>query len=809
MSDEKDEKNELEKIEAQGSNPNDLEILAPRYPSLAGQLNAGSYGYGYGYGQEDDNHRLRDLLRIVRRRKWLILTLVFIITTLVTIEMYRTKSTYESSTLIEIGKDTNVSMRPGDLAVNEEYDPFYQVNIKTKILFLKSPALLEQVVVNQKLYENPKFLNSGGKKSISEALQTIFARFKQNEEPKVETVNLVPQEDISPDDHEKLFPYVGVILGGLNVEQIKDTRAIKVSFTHNDPKIARQVTAGIADAFLESNFERKAGKFKQTAHWLDESAAKLKAQAERAEQDLANYARTHNIYNTEGNNTLATEKLTRLHDQWLKAQQETLLKRSLYEEVKAGRVRDLPEAFADMVFKSAPRLQGLQVQLAELEKKRASLSTKYGPEYPDVIENNEQIAAVKAQIAENTRLLERQLQADYERAVAEEATIKKQLDAAKIEAVQQNQDAADYNIKKQEVATNRKLYDDFMQKSNQANLQVQEQQNNLRIIQAAQLPLGPSGPNRFRAILLGFVLSLGAGIGLALLLEYLDNTVKTVEDVMRYAQLPALGIIPATLGAGSRKTIAKGKGASNGNGKLQLASSGTLPRSAQLMALDHRSSAAEAYRVLRTSVLLSTAGQPPKLILVTSGQPGEGKTTTAANTAISLAQLGASVLIVDCDLRRPAMHKVFGLDSSIGLSTYLSRDVALDRVIQKLPVDNLHFMPSGSIPPNPAELISSERMREMLATLAKTYDHILIDSPPLINVTDPVILSTMVDGVMLVVHGGKSTRDVVRRARQELAAVGAKVFGVVLNNVDLKRDGYSDYYYYRYSSGYGAANDGD
>ncbi len=797
-----DEKVELEKIDSQVALPVELENLGSRYPTLAGQVNAGSYGYGYGYGQ-DEKHHLRDLWRVVRRRKWLIATLVLIITTLVTIEMYRTKSTYESSAMIEIGKDSNVSMRQGDLAVNEEYDPFYQVNIKTKILFLKSPSLLKQVVLNQRLYDNPQFMKAGGKKSIGDAVETIFQSFgKKAEEAKPEVVSPVPTVAIQPDDHEQLLPYVNAVLGGLTVEPVKETRAIRVSYTHNDPKIARLVTAGITEAFLDSNIERKVGKFKQTAKWLEESANKLKAQAEKAEQDLANYARTHNIYNTEGNNTLSTEKLTRLHDQWLKAQQETMVKRSLYEEVKAGRVKDLPEAFADMVYKSAPRLATLQTQLAELEKKRAGLATKYGPDYPDVVENNEQITAVKEQITENTRLLERQMQADYERALSDEQTIKRQLETAKVEAVQQNQDGAEYNIKKQEVATNRKLYDDFMGKSNQANLQIQEQQNNLRVIQEAQLPLGPAGPNRFRAILLSLILSLGAGIGLALLLEYLDNTVKTVEDVVRYAQLPALGIIPARIGSVSRKGLSKGKASANGHGKLELAQHGAVARNSQLMALDQRSSAAEAYRVLRTSVLLSTAGQPPKLILVTSGQPGEGKTTTAANTAVSLAQLGSSVLIIDCDLRRPAMHKVLGADNTIGLSTYLSRDVALDKVIQKLPIANLYFLPSGSIPPNPAELISSEKMKDMLQTLSKTYDHILIDSPPLINVTDPVILSTLVDGVMLVVHGGKSTRDVVRRARQELTGVGAKVFGVVLNNVDLKREGYNDYYYYRYYGNY-------
>jgi capsular exopolysaccharide synthesis family protein len=313
----------------------------------------------------------------------------------------------------------------------------------------------------------------------------------------------------------------------------------------------------------------------------------------------------------------------------------------------------------------------------------------------------------------------------------------------------------------------------------------------MRLIEPAQAG-GLVGPRRFSSIMIAFFLSTAAGIGLAFFLNYLDNTIKTVEDVGRYAQLPALSVIPAMIDGSSRR---RALSAEPTEGAL-------IKTSPTLVAFDANSSAAEAYRVLRTSVLLSAAGEPPKTILVTSGQPGEGKTTTVVNTAISLAQLGARVLIIDCDLRRPSTHKMFGLDHSRGLSTVLARNVPVEEVIQRLPVANLSLLPCGPIPPNPAELIISEKMKSLLKELGEKYDHILIDSPPLMNVTDPVILSTMVDGVILVVHGGKSTRDMVRRARQELGAVGAKVFGVVLNNVDLRREGYDDYYYYRYYNGY-------
>ena len=203
-------------------------------------------------------------------------------------------------------------------------------------------------------------------------------------------------------------------------------------------------------------------------------------------------------------------------------------------------------------------------------------------------------------------------------------------------------------------------------------------------------------------------------------------------------------------------------------------------------------------------MLLSAAGSPPKIVLVTSAQPGEGKSTTVVNTAISLAQLGSSVLIIDCDLRRPSTHKILGINPAEGLSSYLTRNIGIDRLIHKLQIPNLSLLPCGPIPPNPAELISSARMRDLLKEMAACYDHILIDSPPMMNVTDPVILSRMVDGVILVVHGGKSPRTTVQRARQELQGVGAKIYGVVLNNIDLRREGYDSYYYHynRYYGGY-------
>jgi capsular exopolysaccharide synthesis family protein len=288
--------------------------------------------------------------------------------------------------------------------------------------------------------------------------------------------------------------------------------------------------------------------------------------------------------------------------------------------------------------------------------------------------------------------------------------------------------------------------------------------------------------------MIAFILSLVAGIGLAFLLDFLDDTVKSLDDIDRYIHLPALAMIPASRGGVRLKGIPA------------AASPGPSESTALAMIDDVRSPIAESYRHLRTSLLLSSAGQPPKTILVTSSQPSEGKTTTAINTAFMLAQTGAEVLIIDCDLRRPRLHTQFEVSNSRGLTTWLSGEKDLDNLLQvHAKTANLKILTSGPVPPNPAELLGSEEMRKLLGQLSERFAHIIIDSPPAISFTDASILSTMVDGVMLVVHSGRSSRAVVRRAKQQLLDVGAHIFGVVLNNVRMETQ---DYYYSGYYSNY-------
>ncbi len=738
---------------------------------------------------EEQGIDLRDVWRVVRKRLWLILVIITIVTITVAIEAIRTKNIYQASTIVEVGKDNTALFKSGELMIqNDDSDPQYLINVKTKMLMLQSRPLLEDVVVALKLDQDPRFAESG-KRSLWDALSGSSIKLQDAEElalplPEIE----LPSEEGSrrpPAESMRLRPFVGILQNGLRVEPIRDTRGIKISFTHTNPIIAAVVANGVAQSFIERNFQTKTQRFFKTSSWLDRSTRELKARVERAEQALVDYTRRNNIFSLEGNETLTSGKLAGLHAQVMRAEVDRILKQSLYEEVKQGRVAQLPEAFAD------PKIVALQKEYDDLSLRAVQLDLTYGPENPKVIEINKQLAAISERINASTKALENKLKADYERALRDEQSLKLALSQAKGEAVQQNQAAIQYNILKKEVDTANALYTEFLQKTNQARVEQAQQTNNIRLIEPAGIPVDPVGPRRLTTVALGLLLSLMAGIGLAFFLEYLDNTIKNVDDVHRYTQLPTLAVIPSISELKTRHLAAK-----KSVGRLEAATE----RLARLngMLVQGRAEAAEAYRLLRTSLLLSSAGGPPRTILVTSGQPADGKTTTTINMAISLGQLGASVLIIDCDLRRPATHKVFGVDQTLGLSSYLSGDVELEELICELPVPNLSLLPSGPLPPNPAELVSSERMKNLLKVLSSRYDYVLVDAPPVINVADSIILSTLVDGVILVVHGGKSTREAVRHARNELTAVGAKLIGVVLNNVDMKRDGYYNYYAYRY-----------
>jgi capsular exopolysaccharide synthesis family protein len=557
------------------------------------------------------------------------------------------------------------------------------------------------------------------------------------------------------------------------------------------PDVTSKVVNAIAETYVFSNLEKRTEANSTTGDFLQKRIAELQQQIRTSEERLANYAKNNQIISLDPNQNTVVERLAGLNQQLLQAENDRKTAEAAYN---AAKVPDAANALAE---DGAKPTNDLEAKLIELRQKRALLMVDATEEAPEVKEVDQQIAELDRQLKDlrsrKSATLLTNLNTRYQQALEREQSLRKAFEQQRAETLSQNEAAINYRIIQQEIETNKSLLNGLLSRARENDVVMAGKPNNISIVDYALTPDAPVGPNRARTVIAAFFLSIGLGLGLALFFEYLDDTVHSTEEVERMLHLPALAVIPSVGSAARRRRLPGISGSTalqkqngNGNGNSEL-----------LMNVDSRSPLAEAYRHLRTSVLLSTAGRAPKSLLVTSSLPGEGKTTTAVNTAISLAQTGASVVIIDADMRRPRLQSIFDMHGQQGLSSILSSDTAEDDMLSLVHNDEesgLSVLMSGPIPPNPAELLGSDQMRRLLAVLQANYTHVVVDSPPVSSFTDGVLISTMVDGVLLVVHGGKSSRHIVRRSKQLLNDVGAKIFGVVLNNINLQSH---DYYYYQ------------
>jgi capsular exopolysaccharide synthesis family protein len=746
----------------------------------------------------EENH-FKEYLRSVRKHLWLVIGITLVVTALAAIYEIRQPDIFAAHARVQVDLENNPATgggKSGTIVINSPTsDPAY---FNTQLENLTSYGLLRRVSKTLDLEHNQAFLQPIHQRSTAQSLLRIVGMDnKTDNQPKPDNqlrlTKLAPAS--SRDDLEeaqRLEPFVSRLQTNLKIDPVKqtrvgtstrDTRLIDITLDYGDPQLAAKIVNVIADTFVLSNLEKKTETNANAGDFLQRRVAELQSQIRSGEERLINYAKDHQILSLDGNQNTVVERLAGLNTQLLQAEND---RKTAEAEYKAARA---PGAAAALTTTKDGKDE-LDSKLAGLRQKRSELLVNSTEEWPEVKEVEQQIATLEKQIsdshqkASSTLLLN--LETRYRQALDREKAIQSAFDKQRGETVTQNESAINYRIIQQEVETNKQLLDGLLQRSKENEVVLNGTPNNISVVDYALAPAKPIGPERFRNIILAFFLGLAGAIGLAVFLEYMNDSVRSTDDVDKWLRLPSIGVIPVMGSTTKRRLLLP---SFNGNGKGHASPE-------LLLDVEKRSPLAEAYRHLRTSVLLSSAGHAPKTLLVTSSMPGEGKTTTAVNTALSLAQTGGNVLVIDGDMRRPRVHSIFELKNQKGLSTILSNDfdeAETMKLIIRHEDSGLHILPSGTLPPNPAELIGSEQMNRLLKFLGPQFTQIIIDSPPIGSFTDGVLVSTMVDGVMLVVHSGRTSRSVVRRARQVLQEVGAKIFGVVLNKVNLREH---DYYYY-------------
>jgi succinoglycan biosynthesis transport protein ExoP len=745
--------------------------------------------YGKPYGMSGaESAGIRDYLFVVLKRKWLILTLVLVVTSLVTIQSFRAPSIYQGETTIRIEQKPGNVLQTKEIVINAQSDPHFW---GTQLKLLENPALARQVVLTLDLQNNPSFFGGQTQGGLFTSLRRIFSREKKVSEvpgPRaglsVVSESEVADASLTPEQLARLEPYEDAVVSGLEVEAIPNTNLVKIKYVHADPELAQKISNTLAEVFINNNLRRSTEGSLKAEDLLAREIASLQTKIKHSQEAQFNYAKNHNLpLSSDGAGNLEATRLATLSAQLLQAEND---RKNIQAQMEAAKRERDPFSIPDV--NASGRVEKLRDRISSLKERREALLVIYTPEWPEVQKIDAQLKGLEAELNRAPAEIVTSIQRKYEAALNQENLLRRSYEQQKGTTTQQTRDQIDLLAMTQELETNKQYLNTLLQRQRELQVSSGGRTSDVTIATYSRLPKSPIGPQRMRNILVAFLLSLGAGIGLAFLLDFLDDTLKSVDDVDRYLHLPALALIPASRDRGRLMGMA---------GSPDPAPSATT---ALAMVTDVRSPIAESYRHLRTSLLLSSAGQPPKTILITSSQPTEGKTTTAVNTAFMLAQTGAEVLIIDCDLRRPRIHAHFGVPNARGLTNWLSGETDIDNLLQQYEKQpNLKFLMSGPIPPNPAELLGSDEMRRLIGQLSERFAHIVIDSPPAISFTDASILSTMVDGVVLVVHGGRSSRAVVRRAKQQLLDVGAHIFGVVVNNVKLETQ---DYYYSGYYSSY-------
>ena len=714
---------------------------------------------------------LRDFWRILRRRRRTVLGSIGVCLLLALVASLLMTRQYESVAIIEVNKENSdiLGLDAVQAGITDSLD--YTITLETQANALRSDSLAFQVTEQLGLEKRmePSWLTAW----LSDWLDG--SRLEAERKLPLEQAPL--RRRMISKAFEK----------SLKVKTLAGTRMIEVHFRHRDPQLAADVVNTLVNDYLEQYFRTRYNATAQASEWLAKQLAELKSDAEEAQEKVVQYQKEKGILGTDEANNVVMAKLEELNKQLTAAEANRMLKQTGYEIAKSGNAElistvgssNLLGSLAGMNSNPLALIQSLRAQQAELNVQYAQAATKYGPAYPKLIQMRSQSQELESEIQAEIEKVAARAENDFIAARNAEEMLRASFERQKEEANKLNDSAVRYTIMKREAESSRELYDGLLQKLKAAGVLAGLRSTNLVVIDPARSTAKPVRPSYPINLGLGLGVGLLGGIGLAFAREGFDTTLRTPQQVEAVTGLPAVGIIPELTASRARRRLT------------------ILPKFNCNILDAPNSQLAESYRAVRTALLFSNGDVPPRVILVTSALPREGKTTVSLNSAIALAYQGARVLLIDADLRRAEVHACLGVPGEPGLGELLADEAQSPVQAAECPnVPNLFVLPAGRHRQTPAEGVGSLRMRNLLHNCRSRFDFVVIDTPPVLAVTDAVVLSKSADAVLLVVRAAQTTEQSLLRARDLLLRVNARIAGVLVNRANLHSSDYYDWYGY-------------
>jgi polysaccharide biosynthesis transport protein len=710
----------------------------------------------------DSDAHLLDRLNAIYKYRYIVVTVFLLVMLGMVVKTYTTTPMYSATASLLIENERSASVAGFDAPTSTGWtdpEPYYQ----TQLRILTGREVATKVVNRLRLETVPEFSRQEPeRRGLAAVLHTMK---RQGRGVVRRLLRGAPPPESGAQGPPTLDELINRFLGAVSVDPVRGSRLYNVSVTSSSPTFAARAADTLVEEYVKQNFELRTQATAKSLQFLADEIVKQQAKVENSERAMAQYRETHNALSLAESQNTVVLSLNQANERFTQARTERIQKEANYNQVKSLPSAALAESIPAVTQNAA--VQNLRQRLAELQRERVSLNERYGEKHPLVIQNANAIEDTTRQYQATLMSAVQSIRNDYEAAVSLQQRLAATLEEQKGAAMDLNRKSVSYTVLEREAQSTRQIYETLLKRQNELQIVSSSGANNVRLVDRAVAPSAPFQPDPQRDLMLGAIVGLVLAVGLVCGIDYLDDTIKVPEDIVRKLHLPFLGLVPVSKGSDARLLNA---GASHEFG--------------------------EAFRQLRTSLVFHMSGESTRVVLVTSAHALEGKTTTACNLAMALAMGGVRVLLVDADMRRPAVHQTLGLENARGLSDVLTGRTEMLATLQRLENPNLWVITAGGTPPNPSELLASPSMSDFMARAHDgPFDWVIIDTPPVLAVTDALILTSRVSGVAFVLGAGMTHRRLAERAIEMLATSNPPMVGAVLNRVDFARD---RYYYSRY-----------